>query len=293
MDNNRRDFLKSLSVIASATALPGFTGISLASCKVDSRMKLGLVTYLWGKDMDLPTLIDTCEKSGISGVELRSTHAHGVEPDISGEQRNEVKKRFEDSPVKLVSLGSAEEYNHPDPERLQKAIEDTKKFILLSKDVGGSGVKVRPNRLYDDIPHEQTIEQIGTSLNEVGQFAADQGQEIFVEVHGSGTSAPPVMKAIFEVVDKPNVGICWNCNELDLEGQGFDYNFNLLKDRFGNTIHVRELDDREYPYQKLISNLVKMNYKGWILLECRTEPEDKVKALIEQREVWEEMIQKS
>ena len=289
MNNTRRDFLKTLSLITSASALPGISNLAFAA-SAKSQVKLGLVTYLWGKDMDLPTLIDTCAKAGIQGVELRSTHAHGVEPDISKKQRKEVRKMFKDSPVKIVSLGSAEEYNHPDPDRLKEAIEATKGFILLSKDVGATGVKVRPNRLYDDIPHEKTIEQIGTSLNEVGKFAADHGQEIYVEVHGNGTSAPPVMKAIFDVVDQPGVGICWNCNELDLEGQGFDYNFNLLKDRFGKTIHVREMNMGDYPYQKLMNNLIQMDYDGWILLECRTDPEDKVKALIEQLEVFNKMI---
>ena len=290
MNDTRRDFLKTLSLITAASSLPGIGNLAFAANNSDVKMKLGLVTYLWGKDMDLPTLIDTCEKSGISGLELRSTHAHGVEPDISKKQRKEVKKKFQNSPVELVSLGSAEEYNHPDPERLKKAIEDTKKFILLSKDIGGSGVKVRPNRLYDDIPHEKTIGQIGTCLNEVGKFAAEHGQEIYVEVHGNGTSVPPVMKAIFDVVDQSAVGICWNCNEQDLQGEGFDHNFNLLKGRFGNTVHVRELNSDDYPYQKLMTNLVKMDYEGWILLECRTNPEDKVKALIKQREVWERMI---
>ncbi len=35
---------------------------------------------------------------------------------------------------------------------------------------------------------------------------------------------------------------------------------------------------------------VEMDYKGWILLECRTDPADKVAALKEQKKVWEEMI---
>ena len=37
-----------------------------------SEMKLGLVTYLWGRDWDLPTLIANCEKTGFLGVELRT-----------------------------------------------------------------------------------------------------------------------------------------------------------------------------------------------------------------------------
>jgi hypothetical protein len=42
-----------------------------------------------------------------------------------------------------------------------------------------------------------------------------------------------------------------------------------------------------------MSLFVKVDYHGWILLECRTNPEDRVAALIEQRKVWEEMIGKA
>ncbi len=37
-------------------------------------MKFGLVTYQWGKDWDLPTLISNCEKCGYEAVELRTQH---------------------------------------------------------------------------------------------------------------------------------------------------------------------------------------------------------------------------
>jgi len=39
--------------------------------------------------------------------------------------------------------------------------------------------------------------------------------------------------------------------------------------------------------------LVEMGYGGWILLEARTNPKDRVKALIEQREVFRQMIAKA
>ena len=50
-------------------------------------MKLGLVTYMWGADWDLPTLLKNCAATGFEAVELRSTHKHGVEPMISPAQR--------------------------------------------------------------------------------------------------------------------------------------------------------------------------------------------------------------
>lgn len=253
-------------------------------------MRFGLVTYLWGKDWDLPTLIKNCETTGVLGVELRTQHAHGVESNLSAQQRRQVKKRFADSPVTLVGLGTNFEFHSPDPQKLRANIDEAKQYVVLSHDVGGGGVKVKPNNLPDDVPVEKTIEQIGRSLNELGKYAADYGQEIRVEVHGRKTSELPIMKRIFDVATHPNVGVCWNCNEQDLEGEGLEYNFNLVKDRFGETVHVRELNIGDYPYQQLMSLFVKMDYKGWILLEARTEPEDRVKALLEQRLVFEKMV---
>jgi hypothetical protein len=121
-------------------------------------------------------------------------------------------------------------------------------------------------------------------------MAADYGQKIRLEVHGNETQELPNIKAIMDVADNKSVVVCWNCNDEDLLGKGLDYNFNLVKNRLGDTVHVRELNIGSYPYQELMTLFVKMNYKGWILLECRTDPADKVSAMIEQREVFSRMI---
>jgi hypothetical protein len=283
---NRRIFVKDLALLSSALLIPGLT---FAKDK-PSKMKLGLVTYQWGKDWDVPTLIKNCSASKIYGVELRTEHAHGVSPSISDAKRKEVKKIFADSPVKIVGMGTNQQYDFVDQDQLKKSIAETKEWIKLSKDVGGSGVKVKPNAFHEGVPHEKTIEQIGKALNEVGKFGADYGQKIRLEVHGEETQELPNIKAIMDVADNKNVYTCWNCNEQDLIGGGLEYNFNLVKDRQGDTVHVRELNIGPYPYQQLMNLFVKMNYEGWILLECRTEPVDRVKALVEQHEVFHKMI---
>ena len=96
-----------------------------------------------------------------------------------------------------------------------------------------------------------------------------------------------------DVATHPNVKVCWNCNDQDTEGAGFQANFDMLKGRFGDTVHVRELNIGSYPYQDLIANLVKMNYGGWVLLEARTEPADRVAALAEQAKLFQEMVAKA
>ncbi len=294
-DISRREFL-TRGTRAAAGIVAGGT---LAACagpqivptsKITSKMKFGLVTYQWGRDWNLPTLIRHCQKTGVLGVELRTQHAHGVDAPLDERQRYEVKIRFENSPVTLVGLGTNWAFHYADPARLQKEIEGAKEYIKLSHDVGGSGVKVKPNGLPEEVPVEKTVEQIGRSLNELGLFGADYGQEIRLEVHGSKTQQLPVTKQIMDVADHPNVGVCWNCNPQDLDGEGLEYNFNLVKDRFGRIVHVRELNAGDYPYQQLIDLFVAMDYEGWILLEARGEPMDRVKALAEQAALFKQMV---
>lgn len=253
-------------------------------------MRLGLVTYLWGQDWDLPTLIANCEKTNVLGLELRTEHKHGVEPSLSAEERAEVKKRFADSPVELVGYGSNAEYHSPDRQQVQHNIELTKAYIKLMHDCGGSGVKVKPNGLPSDVPVEKTLEQIGRALNVVAKYGAEYGQRIRLEVHGRGTDELPHIKTIMDVADHPNVGVCWNCNGTDLQGEGLEHNFRRVQNRLADIVHVRELNMNGYPYPQLFELLVQADYQGWILLECRTQPEDRVAALAEQKVAFEDLV---
>ncbi len=290
--STRREFLRNSVALGAGIMAAGPLGRIVAADKPDSKMQFGLVTYLWGQDWDLPTLIANCEKTGVLGVELRTEHAHGVEAALTEAQRRDVKKRFADSRVTLVGLGTNFAFHYPDSDRLAKEIEGAKQYIKLAYDCGASGVKVKPNDLPKGVPYEKTIAQIGRSLNELGEFAADYHQQVRLEVHG-GCSLLPTIKAIMDVADNPNVAVCWNCNSQDLEGEGLAYNFRLVRPRFGDTAHVRELNLDDYPYQELMNLLVATDYRGWVLLEARTKPEDRVKALAEQRQVFEQMTAKA
>lgn len=286
--HSRRRFLQKSMAAGLGLSLVG--PLSAHAMMKKSKMKLGLVTYQWGKDWDLPTLIANCEKAGLSGVELRTQHAHGVETNLTASERADVKKRFADSPVTCVGYGSNFDYHHVDQAKLKESIEGTKAYIKLCSDIGATGIKVKPNTLPEEVSREQTITQIATSLDEVGRYASDMGQLIRVEVHGRETQKLPNMKAIFEQVSEKSVKICWNSNDQDLLAPGLEANFHSVKKWFGDTVHIRELNVGDYPYQKLMNLFLEMKYKGWILLEARTTPEDRVAAMSEQLEVFHEMI---
>ena len=284
----RRDFM---TAAAATTIVAASANRITAKERPIPKFAFGLVTYMWGAQWDLPTLIANCEKCDVLGVELRTTHKHGVEPTLSDKQRADVRKRFADSKVRLVGIGSNERYDNPNPDVVNKAIEATKEFVILSHDVGGTGVKVKPDRFHNNVPREKTIEQIGRSLNELGEFAAGYGQQIRLEVHG-GCAELPTIKAIMDVADNDNVTVCWNSNPQDLQGDGLAHNFHLVRKRFGQTLHARPLDDKTYPYEELLQLLVETDWAGWVMLEDGRVPKDIVGELARARRVFDAMVAK-
>jgi hypothetical protein len=294
MSISRRSFLQA-SAAASAAGLLADSYCSAAApqaTKEDSALSFGLVTYMWGATWDLPTLVANCKKTQCLGVELRTTHAHKVEPDLNEKQRADVQARFADAGVTIVGIGSNERYDSPDPAVVKKAIEATKEFVRLSHDIGGSGVKVKPDSFHKDVPHEKTIAQIGKALNELGEYAAGFGQQIRLEVHGQCQELPTI-KAIMDVATDENVFVCWNSNPADLKGEGLTHNFNLVRKRFGSTVHIHELESKEYPHQELFKLLVDSGYVGWLLLEAGKVPADPVAALAEQKKLFDAMVAKA
>lgn len=248
------------------------------------QMRLGTVTYNLGKDWDLETLIKNCEAAKFEGVELRTTHAHGVEVGLSKAQHEEIKKRFQNSRVELMGLGSAFDYHTPDAGKLRKDIEATKEYIVLAHDVGAPGVKVRPNGLPKEVPVEKTLEQIGRSLQELGEFANGYGVQIRLEVHGTGTSLLPNIRRIMDIANHSAVGVCWNSNQTDLEGAGFDPNFDLVKDKIF-VVHMRDLYLEEYPFRKLLGRLNGIGFRGFCLAEI-PESSDPVRLMKYYRALW-------
>ncbi len=273
----RRNFIRTAALSGTALAMPAKLKSASPFPKGDAielnenPLKIGVMTYTMAKDWDIETIIKNLSEAGYQSVELRTTHAHGVEVTLSKDERREVKKQFEDSPLEAISLASAFSYHSPDAEELKKNIEGTKEYTLLARDVGALGFRVFPNDLPEGVPEEKTMEQIGNALAEVGEHAYNHGVEIRVCVHGRRTSRIPVIKKIIDYSGSPHVYVNWNCNANDVEGEGLEYNFNSIKDRI-RSLHIHELWD-EYPYRQLFSLLAANNFSGYCNAEISENPD--------------------
>jgi sugar phosphate isomerase/epimerase len=252
-------------------------------------MHLGLVTYNVARDWDLDSILKVCKDVGLDGVEFRTTHRHGVEPSMAAAERAEVRKRCTDAGLKQWSLGTVCEFHAPDRAIVQKNIETCKDFIVLAEDIGARGVKVRPNALPKEVPAERTLEQIGKALATCGSIGADHGVEIWMEVHGTGTSLPANARKIMDYCGHPNVGVTWNSNPTDVQDGSVRQSFEILRP-FICCCHITDLWS-EYPWRELFGLLRDASYDRFTLCEvgAALPPEAGVLFLRCYKGLWREL----
>ena len=104
------------------------------------------------------------------------------------------------------------------------------------------------------------------------------------------------VRAMMDQVAQKNVRVLLNSTPRDAEGKGFEYDFNLVKPFLAHTLHLKRIMDlkgEKFPFQLQFNLLAKAGWDGWAMLETSEKVEDRIKAIIEQRELVESMIAKA
>ena len=276
MTPTRRQFLAATPAVATVGLAGSVSAAPAAKPQANPAFKLGMVTYNVAAQWDLPTVLKICKAVGIAAVECRTTHKHGVEPTLTADQRRAVKDQFAAAGVAFWGCGSVCEFHAADAATVKQNVETCKEFIKLVADIGGTGVKVRPNGLPKGVPVEKTLEQIGTALIECGNAADAAGVEIWVEVHGPGTALPTNIKTIMEHCGHKSVGLTWNSNATDIKDGSVKAAFDLLKPWI-KSCHINEIykdATGAYPYRELFRLFREMNYDRYTLIEVGRTPPD-------------------
>jgi sugar phosphate isomerase/epimerase len=186
------------------------------------------------------------------------------------------------------------EFHSADPAVVKKNIEECKKFVDLVKDIGGRGVKVRPNGVPKDADPQKTFEQIGKALIECGKAADGAGIDIWVEVHGPVTQIPKNMKTIMDACGHKSVGVTWNSNAADVEKGSVAASFELLKPWI-RSCHINDLENDasgKYPYRELFKLLRGIGYDRYTMCEVgKSYPvAEGTEFLKKYKELWDKLV---
>lgn len=241
----------------------------------ESTMKLSLLSFNIGKDMDLPTLLQTARTHGFAGVELRCQlgHAHGVEVELDEAGRRSARDQFDDALVACVGIGVSNRFEYPDPKQRRDSVAEVKRHIELAYDLNAGRVRVFGNDMPAGCDRGEVLGYVGECLHELGEFADESGIEVNLEMHGQFNWWRYAVTAV-EIADHPNVGIVYNCDPRDVVGGSVRVALGEVAS-YVNHVHMHELSDPRYPYPEFFRLLKEWDYHGWMSAEIEpsAEPE--------------------
>lgn len=241
-------------------------------------MKLGLLTFNMAAEWDLDELIEKSLALGFEGVEFRTQreHAHGVEVDLSAQQREEVRKKFEDAGLAICGLSSGCAFDAIDEDELKASIKEARAQLDLAADLNAGGVKMFGNKLHVDegVPREDTIAQIGAALGDLSEYAESLGVQVRFEMHGDFTAPADCNKLMELAGDGPGICLIYNCNNaFDLDEKGsIEGSYRAVAERVCH-VHVHDLADPAFPYLELMRLLKADEFDGWATGELPDSPD--------------------
>ncbi len=235
-------------------------------------MKLCLLTYNLGRDMDLEQVIAACEHAKYDGIEFRAgVGKHGVELEATPEERAAIKARMEATPLEIAGIGTSCRFESLDEGERREQIETAKAYIDLAASIGCPRIRVFGNSFPEGANKDVVIENVGEALAEIAEYAAPTRVDVNLELHGDFSYWEYTLRAV-EIADHQRVGIVYNCNVSEIAygsiGQFLEPCMPYLRH-----IHMHELENI-YPYKMLISWLKTIGYTGYLSVESDTPSSD-------------------
>jgi len=237
-------------------------------------MKLSLLTYLLGKDMTLDELIDVVHTARIDGLEVRAEagHKHGIELDLSADQRAAVKAKLEDVRVPLACLATGCKFEDLDRVKRQAEIDRAKQYCDLAADVGA------------DV--DEVINNVGEALHEIGEHADGRNVGVGLEMHGDFFYWEYALEAV-RIADHSRVGIVHNCDPREMQFGPIACFYDPVA-CYVRHVHMHDLES-DYPYGAFIGMLKRDGYGGFMSLESSAS-DDPRRVIGIYAALWREMV---
>lgn len=236
-------------------------------------MKLSLLTYLLGKDMELPELLEVCRMARIEGIEFRAEldQKHGVELERTTAERAEIKDRCASAGVAVACLATGCKFEYPEADKRQEDIDRAKRYVDLAADTGAPRIRVFGNAFPEaGISKAEVVENVGMALRQIAEHAASRDVDVCLEMHGDFYWWEHSLNAV-RIADHPRVGIVHNCDPREMKC-GPILNFYEPVKSYIRHVHMHDLENG-YPYPALMGMLKRDGYSGYFSLEADASEE--------------------
>ena len=202
---NRKDFLKSVALMAGATAMsPSSVSASILKEKRQNKvaMKKGLGLGMIKEDLSLTDKFKLVKDLGFDGVELNSPLDMKLSDVLSAKAA---------SGIELPSVVNKDHWSlplsDPDSQVRQECIESVAKSLEEVKELGGDTVLVVPGVVNEKVPYEQAYYNSQNSIRELIPYAEKTGMQIALEnVWNNFILSPIEAKRFVDEINHPLVG---------------------------------------------------------------------------------------
>lgn len=221
---------------------------------------------------DLAQILDMAVQHGYDGIEPRAGHAHGVEPERTSAERRGIRRRVDAAGLSLCCLAIGGGF--ADPQRAPGAVESTRRWIDLARDLGCPRLRVFGGKIGEGLSRRGAIDLVATSLGSLAPEAAAAGVTVCLETHDDWT-APEHVAAVMEAVDHPAIGVNWDLlHPSRSSGVRVEDGFARLR-RWIHHVHIhdalmadplqlRRLGEGELDVRAAFRCLVQTGYRGWL-----------------------------
>ena len=230
--------------------------------------------------LTLDEMFEVAERFGYDGIEPRaeSGHKHGIEKDISVEERKIVQKKMEKSPVKICCIATSCVYANP--VKVDENIQKTFEYIDLCFDISCPRIRVFGGIIPEGINRKEAIKNVSESLKKVSNYANSKNVKICLETHDDWSN-PEYVAELMIKVNNPSLRVNWDVMHPVLrEGKSVEESFNILKEWIEHIhfhdgvlisrsekeyrVELRPVGEGSIDYRKVLELLKSISYDGYL-----------------------------
>jgi len=159
--------------------------------------------------LNLAGMLKVAARYGYDGIEPRldANHAHGIEVDMSQEQRVTARAQIQATGIALACLATSLSY--ADPKKKDSMLAQTHERIDLAGDLSVQALRVFGGKIPAGADREQAIDLLVTSLSSVADHAKDRGVTLCLETHDDWCD-PVHVATVVTRIDRPCIAVNWD-----------------------------------------------------------------------------------
>jgi len=295
MSSNRRNFLKTLSLLPLATTARSEAVSSETSAiagEFGPKLKSSLNVYsfnslLRDNQIDLFDVLDFCAEHNFDAIDPTGYYFPGY-PDVpSDEFINRFKRKAFLLGLNISGTGVRNDFANPDAASRKTDVELIKKWINVAAKLGSANIRIfAGNNNHEGFSRDQAFGWMARDIRECCEFGKEFGVIIALQNHNGFIKTAADVERIFEMVNSEWLGL-----NLDIGSfrQSDPYEEIAKSLQYAVTWQIKEnvwIDGKETPtdFVKLLRIIGESGYRGYLPIETlgAGDPFKKIPALLDE-----------